>query len=86
MSKKATISARIDPELKREAEKVFEALGLNPSQAITLFYRQVELTHGLPFPVRIPNKETIKALDEAENRRNLKQFNSLDDLYKDLDI
>lgn len=86
MSKKATISARIDPELKREAEKVFEALGLNPSQAITLFYRQVELTHGLPFPVRIPNKETIKALDEAENRRNLKQSDSLDDLYKDLDI
>ncbi len=86
MSKKATISARIDPELKCEAEKVFEALGLNPSQAITLFYRQVELTHGLPFPVRIPNKETRKALDEAENRRNLKQFNSLDDLYKDLDI
>jgi len=86
MSKKATISARIDPELKREAEKVFEALGLNPSQAITLFYTQVELTHGLPFPIRIPNKETRKALDEAENRRNLKQFNSLDDLYKDLDI
>jgi DNA-damage-inducible protein J len=57
MPKTAVISARIDPELKRDAEKVFKELGLTATQAITLFYKQVELERGLPFAVRVPNSD-----------------------------
>jgi DNA-damage-inducible protein J len=42
MSKTATVRARIQPELKEPAETVFQWLGLNATQAITLFYKQVE--------------------------------------------
>jgi DNA-damage-inducible protein J len=42
MSKTATVRARIQPELKEHAETVFQWLGLNATQAITLFYKQVE--------------------------------------------
>jgi DNA-damage-inducible protein J len=86
MPKTATISARIDPELKREAERVFKELGLTATQAITLFYKQVELERGLPFAVRVPNQVTVEALEEARTRQGLESFNTLDDLFDDLGI
>jgi len=86
MTKTAVISARIKPDLKQSAEEVFEELGLTASQAITLFYKQVELQRGLPFLVRIPNKVTAEALEQTRTRRDLESFHSLDDLHADLGI
>jgi DNA-damage-inducible protein J len=86
MAKTAVISARIDPALKRDAEQVFRELGLTTSQAITLFYRQVDLQRGLPFSIKIPNEVTKKALEDARARRNLESFDSVDDLFEDLGI
>lgn len=51
MSKTAMVRARLEPDLKHHAESVFHRLGLNATQAITIFYRQVELRDGLPFDV-----------------------------------
>ena len=56
MPKTAAISARIDPELKQNAEEIFTELGLTASQAITLFYKQVQFQNGLPFQVNLPNR------------------------------
>ena len=86
MSKTAVISARIDPDLKRSAEQIFKELGLTTTQAITIFYKQVELQRGLPFNVRIPNEVTLQALEEARTRQNLESFNTIDDLLNDLGI
>ena len=86
MSKTATISARIDPETKREAESVFRALGLSTSQAITLFYRQVQLRRGLPFEVRVPTDATAEALQHAEAREDLGTFDTVDALFDDLGL
>ncbi len=86
MGKTSTVSARIDPETKEKAERIFEVLGLSASQAITLFYRQVELQRGLPFPVEIPNWATQHALDEAEDRESLPRFETEDALVDDLEI
>lgn len=86
MTKTAVISARIDPKLKRDAEHVFKELGLTVTQAITLYYKQVELQCGLPFSIKIPNEVTKNALEEAKTRRNLDSFNSTDELFEDLGI
>lgn len=85
MSKTAMIRARVEPDLKRDAEKVLDKLGLSPTDAITLFYKQVKLQRGLPFPVRIPNAETRKALRDVMSRRNLKSYTSLDALKAEFD-
>ena len=66
MSKTATITARIEPELKRNAEIVLEKLGVGTTDAITMFLSQVVLRQGLPFEVRIPNTETRAAIRELE--------------------
>ena len=86
MPKTAVISARIDPELKHDAENVFKELGLTATQAITLFYKQVELERGLPFAVRVPNDVTVEALEQARIRQRLESYNTLDDLFEDLGI
>ena len=59
MAKTGMIRARIEPEVKREAEELFAALGLSATEAITLFYKQVAVHRGLPFEVRLPNTATI---------------------------
>lgn len=86
MPKTAVISARIDPAIKNTAEQVLQELGLTPSQAITLFYRQIGLQHGLPFSIRIPNRETREALDDAVSRRNLETAETPQALFDDLGI
>ena len=87
MAKTTTISARIDPNIKKRAEQVFRELGISSSQAITLFYKQVELQQGLPFIVKIPNDLTAETLEAARSRRsNIESFNTVEDLFDDLGI
>jgi addiction module RelB/DinJ family antitoxin len=45
------VRARIDPRRKRNAEAILGKLGISPGQAINMLYAQIELKHGLPFPV-----------------------------------
>ncbi len=71
MSKDAFVRARTDARLKQSVEDIFARLGLNTSDAINLFFHQVELQGGLPFSVRIPNAETIQALNDLTNNRDV---------------
>jgi DNA-damage-inducible protein J len=77
MSKTETVRARVEPRLKRGAEAVLKKVGLTSSEAITLFYKQIELTQGLPFPVRIPNTTTQRAIANARSRKGVETFESV---------
>jgi DNA-damage-inducible protein J len=77
MGKTETIRARVEPALKRDAEAVLKKIGLTSSEAINLFLAQVKLTQGLPFPLRVPNKETRRALKEARARKSVESFDSV---------
>jgi DNA-damage-inducible protein J len=74
------IRARVEPELKQEAEAVLHELGLTSSEAVTLFYRQLALQRGLPFAVRLPNAETREALRQAVAGEDLTEWPDLDAL------
>lgn len=86
MAKEATARARIDADLKEAAESILAECGLNATQGINLFYRQIVLNHGLPFDVKIPNAESRQAIRETETGEGLVRFNSADDLFEDLGI
>ena len=86
MAKTTTVRARITPDLKEGAEHVFRELGLNPTQAITLFYKQVELRQGLPFDVLIPTESTRKTFEDTDAGRNLIVCKNIDDMFKKLGI
>ncbi|TAK74017.1 MAG: type II toxin-antitoxin system RelB/DinJ family antitoxin [Gammaproteobacteria bacterium] len=72
MHKVATVNTRIEPKLKMEAETILHKVGLTSAEAVRLFYMQVCLHKGLPFEVKIPNKETIKAMHDANKRKTHK--------------
>ena len=82
MAKTAMITTRVEPDLKTDAEKVLKALGISTTEAINLFLSQVRLRKGLPFDVKIPNKTTMKAMKDAEEGRNLSNYDSVDDFFK----
>ncbi|HID54421.1 MAG TPA: type II toxin-antitoxin system RelB/DinJ family antitoxin [Anaerolineae bacterium] len=54
--KTAVVTTRIEPELKQEVENVLRELGLTTSQAVLLYFKQIALQKGLPFPVKVPDK------------------------------
>lgn len=62
--KTAEVRSRIEPLLKERSVAVLASLGLDMSDAIRLFLRQVVEVGGLPFAVRKPDPETIAAMTE----------------------
>jgi DNA-damage-inducible protein J len=86
MAKTKSLTVRMDPELKDDVEQILTDLGLSTSQAIVLFYKQVQLHQGLPFDVRLPNRVTRQALSDAEQRKDLTTYASTSELFDDLGI
>lgn len=82
MSKTSIIHARIEPSTKSSAESVLSRLGITPTEAIRIFYTQISLYHGLPFPLAIPNKLTRKTLSESRRGKNVQRFDSVESLFK----
>lgn len=86
MSKSAMVRARLEPDLKQHAETVFRRLGLNATQAITMFYKQVELREGLPFEVAVPTPTTSKTFRATDAGEDLIICKDADDMFAKLGI
>ena len=63
MAKTANLYARIEPELKEQAEAILSALGIPASNAIGMFYKQIVLQKGLPFDVKLPDNRPLDMSD-----------------------
>ena len=61
MAKTANLYARIEPDVKEEAESILSALGIPASNAINMFYKQIILQRGLPFEVKMPARKMLDA-------------------------
>lgn len=86
MAKTANLNIRIDPETKSRAEVLFNNFGLTVSEAVNVFLHQSLLYGGIPFELKMPNKETMDVLEEVVERKNLVgPFNSVSALIEDLD-
>lgn len=86
MPKTATITTRVTPELKSNAEQILHRLGMNTTQAINMFLKQVELRQGLPFDVQIPallkvNKKRIAGLHQGSMQMRDDFDDPLDDAF-----
>lgn len=86
MSKTSTVRARIEPELKEEVESLFHDLGLSVTEAINIFYKQVQLRHGLPFPVVVPNKTTFETLQKTDAGEEIVICNDAKEMFENLEI
>jgi DNA-damage-inducible protein J len=85
MSKTAMTHARLTPEVKEKAEKILKDLGISISAAYEMYYRQIIAHQGIPFDLRIPNKETRQSMLDARKGKGRK-VDTVDDLFTGLDI
>lgn len=63
MAKTANLYARIEPDVKEQAENILTALGIPVSNAINMFYKQIILQRGIPFEMKLPQ---VKVVDMSE--------------------
>ncbi len=81
--KTAIINARVQPDLKSDVETILAKLGITTTQAIIMFFEQVRINRGIPFELKIPNDETIQAMQDARANRDM-ESTSIEQLKKSL--
>jgi len=81
MSKTAVVHARIEPQTKKKAENVLSRLGMSPTEAIRLFYHQICLHDGMPFPIRLPNSKTRSVLLKSRQGEDVESFDSIEEMF-----
>lgn len=83
---------RINPEVRKQAEAVYEKNGLSLTQAINVFIQQSLNAGGLPFQVTDDNAELIKAksmerlMKELEAGKKSGEVVAEEDVYKMLGV
>ena len=86
MAKNASVNIRTTDEIKKGAEVILNGLGLNISSAVNLFLRQVINYRGIPFDLRLPNKETLQAMDDINTNRNLKSADTVKEMFEKIGV
>lgn len=81
---------RIDADVKKQANKLFDQLGLDMSSAVNIFLRQCILRGGLPFSIEIPeySQKVMDAMNEAKRISrdpDVAGYTNMDDLRKALE-
>lgn len=82
MHKTAVIHTRIEPQTKQQAERILHELGMSPTEAIRLFYRQITLHRGLPFRVHLPNALTQETLEKSRHGKEVERFDHLQEMFE----
>lgn len=86
----ANLTMRIDDELKKQAEELFNDLGMNMTTAFTIFAKQAVREQRIPFEIarEIPNADTIAAIEEVEQMKKDpsmgKSYTDVDEMMKEL--
>lgn len=84
---------RIEENTKKQAVELLEGLGLNLSDAVNMFLRQVILQNGIPFEVKYPENtlefksEVIEAMEEAKRISrdpNVKGYTDVKQMFKEI--
>jgi DNA-damage-inducible protein J len=80
--KDAIVRARIDADLKADAARVLAACGLELSDAIRLYLRQVVAYQGIPFEIRSaehePSMARLQELKRQSQERDHRIAESVD--------
>jgi addiction module RelB/DinJ family antitoxin len=75
MQRTSNVFARVEPEIKEQAESVLNQLGIPMSNAIGLFLRQIIMQRGIPFEMKLPARKpvAIGAMNAAELNAELEK-------------
>ncbi|WP_456096275.1 type II toxin-antitoxin system RelB/DinJ family antitoxin [Peptostreptococcus sp.] len=80
MANTNAVYARIDKNLKENAESILSQLGISPSSAIQMLYSQIVLQKGMPFELRLPAKKPLALGNMSKEDLNLELQKGIDSL------
>ena len=80
MNQTATVHARLDQSTKTKSEAILKQIGMTPTQAVRLLYRQIALRGEFPVELRVPNALTASTLDKSDKNEEVEFFSSLEEL------
>jgi DNA-damage-inducible protein J len=80
MNQTSTIHTRIDEKTKKESESILQKIGMTPTEAVRLLYRQIALRKEFPLELRVPNRLTAQTLDASDRGEEIESFDSLDSM------
>ena len=79
MAKSATVFARVEPEIKEQAEEILTELGIPMSNAVSLFLRQIVIQRGIPFSLRLPRRGLLDISTLSDEELNAEIQKGFDD-------
>ena len=97
MARTSNVFARVEPEIKDQAEEILDQLGIPMSNAIGMFLRQVIIHNGIPFEMKLPvkkplvmselskddfDKEISKGINDIESRNVYSEEEVLEDIQR----
>ena len=83
--KNATVHARIDSETKEQSESILRSIGMTPTDAVRLLYRQIAMRHEFPLELRVPNQRTAETLNKSDRNEEIESFKSKKELFESWD-
>ncbi len=80
MANTSAVYARIDTNLKENAEHILAQLGITPSSAIQMLYSQIVLTRGLPLDLRLPSEKPVAIGGMTKEQIDMELQKGMDDI------
>lgn len=74
----------LDAQLIKDVEAILAKLDISQTVAIEMYYNEIARTGTIPFEIKTPNADTLEAMRDADENRNCKSFDCIEDLMKDL--
>lgn len=91
MAKTSSMHIRVEPQVKKEVERILKTLGMTSAEAINIYLKQIILNSGIPFEIKTPqfSDEMLESIAEAEeiekHPENYKSYKNLAEIMEDLD-
>jgi len=80
MNQTSTVHARLDRETKEATEAILREIGMTPTEAIRLLYRQIALRQEYPVELKIPNAITVETFRKSDKEEEIERFDSLSEM------
>ncbi|KUG25580.1 dna-damage-inducible protein j [hydrocarbon metagenome] len=82
--KTAEIRVLLEPSLKKKSRKILDEIGISESEAVRIFFRNLVNRKEFPIELKVPNEETIKAMEDVDKGNYSKGYTDVDEMFKDL--
>lgn len=82
MARTANVFARVEPEIKEQAENVLNQLGIPMSNAVGMFLRQVVIQRGIPFEMKLSAKRPLIMSELSKDQFDAEIIKGINEIEK----